>query len=397
MPIAQRTVNPLHFEDLEPHRFEDLIRQLAYNWRSWRYLDATGNAGNDDGVDVRGIEYYRTGRVPVSSDDESGPDPNDSGNDVDPNDDAREWLISCKRYQRLGPTEARAVVRETLTEPEHAPYGYVLAVACDLSADAMAAVREEAISLGVEEAHIWSRPHLEDLLFRPDYEDLLFVYFGLSIRTRRNSRLAQIRAESSIRRALKSSLNLSQLSGAINQAVITVRDIEDQSYPYVDEVQGFIEMDCPPWHLAQIAEFSPIGITLKRFSYNGLIAPDGTWDYDEKTGRNPAHSFDYAEQLYWNELEQSADTPEARPTTTQGAQEITVHEYWGLRYADIVFVDAVEDGYRSSPTVYCRFRGNQGPYRGPLAYSGEKFGPHGYIPVDVEREKRSQLYIREEV
>jgi hypothetical protein len=27
-----RTTGPLHFEDLEPHRFEDLVRRLIYSW-----------------------------------------------------------------------------------------------------------------------------------------------------------------------------------------------------------------------------------------------------------------------------------------------------------------------------------------------------------------------------
>ena len=33
MPRAQRTINPLHFEDLEPHRFEDLVRDPAAQMR----------------------------------------------------------------------------------------------------------------------------------------------------------------------------------------------------------------------------------------------------------------------------------------------------------------------------------------------------------------------------
>jgi len=40
-----RTLNPLHFEDLEPHRFEDLVRQLAYGYTRWRSLEATGRLG----------------------------------------------------------------------------------------------------------------------------------------------------------------------------------------------------------------------------------------------------------------------------------------------------------------------------------------------------------------
>jgi len=42
MTRASRTLNPIHFEDLEPHRFEDLIRQLIYDYRDWTSLEATG-------------------------------------------------------------------------------------------------------------------------------------------------------------------------------------------------------------------------------------------------------------------------------------------------------------------------------------------------------------------
>ncbi|HMW70451.1 MAG TPA: hypothetical protein PKD17_01450, partial [Cellvibrionaceae bacterium] len=51
-----RTLGPLHFEDLDPKRFEDLIRQLAYEFKNWRRLEATGRAGSDDGFDARGYE-----------------------------------------------------------------------------------------------------------------------------------------------------------------------------------------------------------------------------------------------------------------------------------------------------------------------------------------------------
>ena len=54
--IATRTLNPLHFEDLEPHRFEDLVRQLAYQFRAWRTIEATGRVGADEGVDIRAVE-----------------------------------------------------------------------------------------------------------------------------------------------------------------------------------------------------------------------------------------------------------------------------------------------------------------------------------------------------
>jgi hypothetical protein len=54
-PTTTRTLNPLPLEHSEPKRFEDLVRQLTYEFRPWRQLEATGRAGLDDGFDVRGF------------------------------------------------------------------------------------------------------------------------------------------------------------------------------------------------------------------------------------------------------------------------------------------------------------------------------------------------------
>src|SRR5262245_44983222 len=108
MTEATRTLNPLHLEDLEPHRFEDLVRQLLYDFRHWRRLEATGRSGGDDGFDARAWEI-----VAPESDD---PAPTNGGEDDDdaatrpaPADD-RQWLIQCKRERRIGPTQIEKYV-----------------------------------------------------------------------------------------------------------------------------------------------------------------------------------------------------------------------------------------------------------------------------------------------
>ena len=47
-----RTFGPIHFEDLDPHRFEDLIRELIYDFRDWQSIEATGRTGNNAGFDI---------------------------------------------------------------------------------------------------------------------------------------------------------------------------------------------------------------------------------------------------------------------------------------------------------------------------------------------------------
>jgi hypothetical protein len=35
-PTITRTYGQIHFEDLDPKRFEDLIRQLIYDFKDWQ-------------------------------------------------------------------------------------------------------------------------------------------------------------------------------------------------------------------------------------------------------------------------------------------------------------------------------------------------------------------------
>jgi hypothetical protein len=65
--LTTRTLNPLPFNDLEPHRFEDLVRQLAYDFRSWKKLEAIGRNGDDERIDIRGIEAVTAARRRVIS------------------------------------------------------------------------------------------------------------------------------------------------------------------------------------------------------------------------------------------------------------------------------------------------------------------------------------------
>src|SRR5688572_20724517 len=122
---ASRTVNPLHFEDLEPHRFEDLVRQLAHDFRPWRSLDATGRLGRDEGVDIRGIELHLA-QPQGDEDSETEPVPTED----------RVWVIQCKRAKAFAAADARRIVTEAVPDGSDPPYGLVIAVAADASTEA---------------------------------------------------------------------------------------------------------------------------------------------------------------------------------------------------------------------------------------------------------------------
>lgn len=145
---VSRTINPLHFEDLEPHRFEDLIRQLAYSFRTWTHLEATRRLGKDEGLDIRGVEAVSHHPFLPASDVEE--DPEEIATEAVTEE--RVWSIQCKRYKKITPKLMRAIVMESVPDPKNSPYGLIIAAACDVSAETMAAFHDERIKRGVADA-----------------------------------------------------------------------------------------------------------------------------------------------------------------------------------------------------------------------------------------------------
>jgi hypothetical protein len=183
-PFPTRTLNPLPFGDLEPHRFEDLIRQLAYDLRRWKSLEATGRSGSDEGIDIRGTELFAL--------DDDGIDEDE---DAEPTFAERLWIFQCKRDKTLTPKRLRKVVDESLASLTDPPHGFVLAVACDVSKDARDAFREAMVGRGIQEFFLWAKGELEDMLFQPRNDRLLFAYFGIALQPRRRGFATALRSE----------------------------------------------------------------------------------------------------------------------------------------------------------------------------------------------------------
>lgn len=269
MQRVTRTINPLHFEDLEPHRFEDLVRQLAYGFRPWRQIEATGRLGKDEGVDVRGVE----GPAMRGHRDDQDEDNSMQDDDAEsPSLRERVWRIQCKRYKAIGPKLMRDIVAETVPDAEDVPYGVVVAAACDVSAETMAAFREECLARGIVESHLWTKAHLEDLLFRPENDGLLFAYFGISLTVRRRSRLQHIRDGLVIKRKLMRGLGVENVTDRLYQEIL-IRDVEDTAYPYEDEVEGFSTLNPPPWKAVKAYAFHPHYLLVSVNGYEGWVRP----------------------------------------------------------------------------------------------------------------------------
>lgn len=264
-PHVTRTMGPIHFEDLDPHRFEDLVRQLAYGFRSWQSIESTGRGGADDGFDVRAYEEVR----PRSTDSEEDSDPEEFVRPMEGN----LWMIQCKREKAVGPKKVATIVSDAVVQ-ENPPYGFILAAPVHFSKVAHDRFREELRARGVMEFYLWGAGELEDMLFQPKNDHILFAFFGISLVTKRRSRTASVRS------TVLAKNKLMRVLGDRPRGNVLMRDLNDEDYPYEDEYTDFEKN--PRWKQYAVHEFHPLGlvVTVSRH-FACLDRRRKTWDYTE--------------------------------------------------------------------------------------------------------------------
>jgi len=341
--IATRTYNPLPFQDLEPRRFEDLIRQLVYDFRPWRRLEATGRAGSDDGFDARGMEVVEPTTIQAETIDEpdNGPAPIAGVPD-------RLWLVQCKREKSIGPAKLKAYLTEIVLAPDETLYGVIFAAACDFSKASRDAFLKWCRENGVSEGHIWGRGELEDMLYQPKNDNLLFAYFGISLTIRRRSQATQLRAEIAMKQKLKRTVLASS-------AEILVRDPLDAEYPKVPTGQRPTK-----WWVYMPEELTHYGLMLSvAWYYAYLDRATGAWDAADKIAamqpRNP-WQLTGAER---DELDREGSGVWHALGETEKAW-LKLSGFVPIR--NIVAVDELGDDIFDGTHVYASFASTHGPF-----------------------------------
>jgi len=229
-----RTMNPLHFEDLEPHRFEDLVRQLIHGYRNWSSLEAVGRVGSDDGIDILAREAI-VSRLNESDEVEEEEIQTGEVTNVE-----RLWIIQCKRERSITPRKATRYVEESLDQ-KVGVHGFILAAAADFSKKARDAFRSAVARHDISEAHLWGKAELEDMIFLPEHDHLLFAYFGISLQARRRSIRSQIAASISLKRKLAKIIPLREHS----YRGVLLRDPTAVDYPFINDLAEFRK--APRW------------------------------------------------------------------------------------------------------------------------------------------------------
>lgn len=379
-----KTLNPLHFEDLEPHRFEDLVRQLIYDFKEWQSLEATGRSGSDEGFDIRGLEGKQISEEEIQEEGEDKP--------LVPPNEQRLWLIQCKRQKRISPENIKRCIEEIKTEEKI--YGIIFVTACDFSKKTRDAFFLKIRERGILEGHLWGKAELEDMLFQPKNDYLLFAYFGISLALRKRSLKTALNSKLIIKRKLV------KLFGDIQNPhwhSVLLRDINDQFYPYKRDVKNF--KDKPPWVLRTFTDYYHDGIIIliKEF-YAYAKNETQEWDYYEK-------SFSRGGFIRNDPWEDRVKKEERLK------QSGLIHDYWYYRipeenrawlrvysqipFEKIVAIDEIGDKYTrdygdACPHLYVVFDPKTGPFNdviyGIIETSG-RFGGNSYEPTEEKRIK----------
>jgi restriction endonuclease len=357
MPTVTKSIHPLPFEHLEPKRFEDLVRQLIYDFRNWRQLEATGRGGADDGFDARGYEIGdATDSVPSDEDDESIALP--VSND-------RLWLVQCKREKTIGPSKLNAYLEAIPLESKKDLHGIIFVAACTFSKKAHDIFRSWCAQNSLQEFHLWGASEIEDLLYLPKNDHLLFAYFGISLQIRKQKVATTIRRLVSLKRKLNRHIPVEDRFGN----PIILRDPSDDRYPFTNgkalSEGKFLWL--PTYSKGISAQGLQIVIRRHWAYYNYEF---GYWDFasgvklDIPSKReNPWYSRQVPD-----EYEQKLDAlREFWLTLPRGGQFHFLLVYC-ISYDDILDIDEVGDNVLKIPTVFVAFQNGAAP-----------LSPHGRV------------------
>lgn len=273
MPSVSRTLGPLHLEDLEPHRFEDLVRQLLYDFRPWRDLESTGRTGSDEGFDARATEIVGYAAEAVES--------VEGEENEQRTAEERQWLIQCKREKAIGPKKIEGYLDGLPNGLENGLYGLIFAAACDFSIESRDRFYARARELGFEESKLWGKGEIEDQLYQPKNDHLLFAYFGVSLQARRRTVKTEVRSRLAMKRKAKRLLQ--------PHTSVLVRDGSDERYPYLDQTEQPRHVR-GHWGVWQFHKCGAFGVELEHRRHFAFIHDDGEhWDYAERMNDTIQH------------------------------------------------------------------------------------------------------------
>jgi hypothetical protein len=334
----------LHVDDLESKRFEDLIRQLAYEFKTWRRLEATGRSGSDDGFDARGLEI-------VAGEPERFPDGERAGGaGADAQEEASEtrdrlWLIQCKREKSIGPAKLIGYLDGIKLDPKERLYGIVFCAPCDFSKPARDQFFERCRALGIQECQLWGKAEIEDLLLQPKNDHLLFAYFGASLVIRQRAVQTALRRDIATKKRLKSTLERD------GNDVLIIRNANGDIYPKLPvPTEPFAQNH---WRLCHFERLSHDGLEVELASFMAYL--DGE-NWDAADASILRHSYLHLSRGHFKDSDEQKQAYQAAQKLWLSIDEnkrAWLNIKIRIPYDRILAIDDTGDQFFDLPQVYC--------------------------------------------
>jgi hypothetical protein len=257
--------------------------------------------------------------------------------------DERQWLIQCKREKAIGPKKIEGYLDGLPDAKDGGIYGLIFAAACDFSFETRGRFYDRARERGFEEVKLWGKAEIEDQLFQPKNDHLLFAYFGISLQARRRSVKTQVRARLAMKRKAKRLLQ--------PHTSVLVRDASDDRYPQLDQTDQPRHLR-GRWSVWRFHKCGTFGVELEWRRHFAFIHDDGVqWDYAERTNdaiphddpwsdgeRDSDHVVRSEDMRQWDEF----------PENNKGWLEV-MHV---LPYDSIIDIDEDGDDYLQGAHIY---------------------------------------------
>lgn len=376
--MVTKTLGPLHFEDLEPHRFEDLVRNLLYDFRDWQSLEPTGRSGSDDGYDARGFE-----RVPLNhAADEMDFEQTELEVLSTPTLATRVWMIQCKREKQLGPSAIRRIINDTIPD-EEPPYGFLFVAPVNFSKKSYDAFRDALTAKGVSDFSLWGNAEIEDMLLLPKNDRILFAFMGVSLATRRRSRTTQVRTTVTMKNKLIRILG--EPSGSFLKPVL-IRDIDDEAYPHEEDVADFATF--PKWQEHLVIRMQAQGLVIKAHEHYAYVNHK-TKEYDvieavDLVNRQHSHSLSQPGADDWQFRKRARSFFELLPQRHRALFSVL-----GLvRFDNLLLVDEKGDSEHEIPHLYLDMELGHGVK--------ERYGPFNGKALLLKPESGKDFDVRKE-
>jgi hypothetical protein len=274
--------------------------------------------------------------------------------------------VQCKREKRISPKQLVGYLRSIPESERPELYGIIFVGACDFSKTARDAFRSTIRELGFTEGYLWGKGEVEDMLFQPKNDHLLFAYFGISLQTRRRQLKTDVRARLTTKRKALRVLN--------EHSPVLIRDASDDRYPHLDEDTGRPWVERGSWLVRNYRGCSHDGLHFVTARHFAFLDDDGEhWDYAETMDDSIVSSHENP----WC----------ADPVAGSGNLRVAASEIWNalpennrawfeilhiLPFENVLDIDDKGDDWAEIPHIYTTaFHPTNGPFRDYVRHSLE--------------------------